>query len=43
MKKLTPDQVEQGKITKRVKDILGLRYVDIEIQQMMIHEEENKI
>ena len=39
MKKLTPDQVEQGKITKRDKDILGLRYVDIEIQQMMIHED----
>tara|TARA_Y100000034_G_scaffold132119_1_gene194356 strand:+ start:312 stop:926 length:615 start_codon:yes stop_codon:yes gene_type:complete len=39
MKKLTPDEMGQRKIVERVKSVLGDRYVDIEIQQMMIHED----
>jgi len=39
MKKLTPDEMGQRKIVERVKSVLGDRYIDIEIQQMMIHED----
>ena len=39
MKKFTPDQMEQKKIVERVKAVLGNQYIDIEIQQMMIHED----